>query len=80
MSWMEWTPSWGAAVRRSFVEFHYRGRMTTGVQRPGMNLALIAPSPLAGGIRTSDALPLGPAATAMRDVSTHQLSISLLLR
>ncbi|MBW3535667.1 MAG: hypothetical protein KY453_10715 [Gemmatimonadetes bacterium] len=35
-SWLEWTPSWGAALRLPEVEVRYAGRLTTGTGRPGV--------------------------------------------
>jgi hypothetical protein len=80
-SWMEWTRSWGAMLRRASFELQYRGRTTTGAGRPGVDPVFLGPTV---SVR-SDLLPPVPttnAITTLRDVSvvTHQLSISLFIR
>jgi hypothetical protein len=81
-SWMEWTQSWGATLKRTSLEFHYRGRRMTGAGRPGISPG-VGPDPIPLGIRSSATRPvLSPAPMTLRDVSvtTHQLWVSLRLR
>jgi hypothetical protein len=78
-TWMEWSPSLGAALRLSDVELRYAGRLTTGTGRPG-----IALTPQAAGAK--DALadfivaPQGPLTLQDARVATHQLSVRIPVR
>ncbi|HEX4600223.1 MAG TPA: hypothetical protein VH116_02420 [Gemmatimonadales bacterium] len=80
--WVEWTPTWGLSLRFPDLEIRYRGRVTKGTGRPGIqsvasvgfftagrDVALAG-----GGILVAPSGPL-----SLQDVSTttHQVSISL---
>lgn len=79
--WLEWTSSWGTVLRLGSIELHYRGRITTGVERPGGVsegtfpgvLADVAISRFPGPVATSTTM------SGVR-VATHQFSISLPIR
>lgn len=80
-AWVEWTPTWGLSLRFPDLEIRYRGRVTHGTGRPGVqtsfpwsgrDLAVSSGSIL---VAPSGPLTLQPVGTA-----THQISISLPLR
>jgi hypothetical protein len=80
-NWMEWTRTWGLALRRTNVILSYRGRHLTGGERPGVPNPIaipLAPGVIAG-IRP---FPVPTASPTLRDVSviTHQLSMSIAVR
>lgn len=78
--WLEWTRSWGAIFRFTEVAIHYRGRLTTGVGRPGVfEGGVIAVPDLAPGALSIAAVPL-PMTLGDVSVVTHQFSISLPIR
>lgn len=81
--WMEWTPTWGLALRTPGIEVRYRGQLTGGIHRPGL-----ARPPSTGcfgfciaGALDASILPAGPlrsgAARDLLTVSVHQISFSL---
>lgn len=78
-TWMEWSPSVGAAFRVSDVELRYAGRLTTGTGRPG-----IAPTPQATAAREALAdfilAPEGPLTLQDAMVATHQISVRIPIR
>lgn len=80
-AWVEWTPTWGLALRFPELEVRYRGRVTHGTGRPG-----VGPT---GGFRLQDGgvaaggiiiAPSGPLTLDPVSVATHQVSVSLPLR
>jgi hypothetical protein len=80
--WVEWTPTWGLGLRFSDLEIRYRGRVTKGTGRPGVQASGIVPAArdlalAAGSILVA---PSGP--FTLQEVSTtmHQISISVPLR
>jgi hypothetical protein len=76
-NWLEWTSSWGTSVRLRTIELHYRGRLTTGVERPGVAGVTF---PVAVADLVSSRLPgLGAPAPIMSGVrvASHQFWISL---
>ncbi len=78
-TWMEWSPSLGAALRLSDVELRYTARLTTGTGRPG-----IAPTAQAAAAREALAdfivAPEGPLTLQDATVATHQLSVRIPIR
>lgn len=78
-TWMEWSPSLGAALRLSDVELRYAGRLTSGTGRPG-----IALTAQAAGAREAMAdfivAPEGPLTLQDATVATHQLSVRIPIR
>lgn len=79
--WMEWTPTWGLSLRFPELEIRYRGRVTHGTGRPGVQpgggFVLEERDALAGNILVA---PSGPLTLAEVRVVTHQVSLSLPLR
>jgi hypothetical protein len=79
--WMEWTPTWGLGLRFPELEIRYRGRVTHGTGRPGVQpgggFVLGERDALAGNILVA---PSGPLTLAEVRVVTHQVSLSLPLR
>lgn len=79
--WVEWTPTWGLGLRFPDVEIRYRGYVTTGTGRPGVQGGVFAAGRdmalAGGGILVA---PSGP--VTLQDVSTttHQISVSVPLR
>jgi hypothetical protein len=75
-SWMEWTPSWGGAIRFPEFEIRYAGRWTAGTGRPGVQTFVF-------GVRDAFALstflpaPSGPLTLREADVITHRLVITM---
>lgn len=78
--WMEWTRSWGLALRRPGIEVRYSGRLTSGAGRPGVaDPVLVAPTP--GPALISSAPPAAFSTTLNKvRVTMHQLSVSLPVR
>ena len=78
-TWMEWSPSLGAALRLADVELRYAARLTTGTGRPG-----IVPTPEAAMDRAALAdfivAPQGPLTLQDATVTTHQLSLRVPVR
>jgi hypothetical protein len=79
--WVEWTPTWGLSLRFPDVEIRYRGRVTHGTGRPGVQAnVFVAGRDLAvagGGILVA---PSGPLSLQEVGITTHQISVSLPLR
>src|SRR6266536_1694280 len=80
--WVEWTPTWGLSLRFPDVEIRYRGRVTHGTGRPGVQSpnVFLAGRDLAvagGGILVA---PSGPLSLQEVGITTHQISVSLPLR
>lgn len=77
-SWMEWTRTWGFALRFSDLQIRYTGRQTTGTGRPG-----IAPQGVVFAPATADAavnfLSAPGASTSLTGVAvtTHQIAVSV---
>jgi hypothetical protein len=79
--WVEWTPTWGMSLRFPVWEVHYRGSVTNGTGRPGVQsnggFEDVA-APQAGG--TILVAPSGPLTLAGVRVMTHQVSITFPFR
>jgi len=80
--WEEWTRSWGVGIHLSRLELRYRGRLTTGAGRPGVDdLGIVVFTPF-------DAVPIGPGGFfgppplpfGQVRVTTHQISLSIPIR
>jgi hypothetical protein len=82
--WIEWTRTWGLAIRFTGVEVRYTGRSTTGVGRTGVreNSGLILAAADASSVGASNFLSAPTNATQLTGVSvfTHQISVSLPIR
>lgn len=80
-SWMEWTPSWGLALKFPELEVRYLGRLTTGTGRPGVEWTGQRGVALAEA-RTADFIvaPSGPLTLQDARVLTHQIAISVPVR
>jgi hypothetical protein len=77
-SWMEWTPSWGGAIRFPEFEIRYAGRLTTGTGRPGVqNLTFGVADALASTFLPA---PSGPLTLQETDVITHRLMVTMPIR
>jgi hypothetical protein len=79
-TWMEWTPTFGVALRLSSLDLRYTGKITTGTGRPG---TVWTPEILAGSSRSqSDFViaPNGPLTLVDSDVVTHQVSVRVPVR
>lgn len=78
-TWMEWSPSLGAALRLADVELRWASRLTTGTGRPG-----IVPTPEAAMDMAARAdfivAPQGPLTLQDAKVTTHQLSVRVPVR
>jgi hypothetical protein len=83
--WVEWTPTWGIALRRPGWEIRYRGSVTTGTGRPGVrgpgacfDLCVLNDAAAVG----SNVLvaPSGPLTLDPVSVVAHQLTLLLPLR
>ena len=81
-SWMEWTQTWGLALKFSDLQVRYNGRTTTGTGRPGItsqdNRVLFAADASAG--RNFLSAPSGPLSLTGVAVTTHQISVSVPIR
>jgi len=78
-SWMEWTPTWGAALKFPELEIRYAGRLTTGTGRPGVAWGGNAWGRLDAATNFIVA-PSGPLTLQDATVLTHQLTVSLPIR
>lgn len=80
-SWMEWTPSWGLALKFPEIEIRYLGRLTTGTGRPGVEWTGTRGAALAEA-RAADFIiaPSGPLTLQDARVLTHQVSASIPIR
>ncbi|HSG07001.1 MAG TPA: hypothetical protein VLA36_01500 [Longimicrobiales bacterium] len=78
-SWMEWSPSVGAAFRVGDVELRYAGRLTTGTGQPGI---LPTADALAARAEAGDFILAPQAPLTLQDatVMTHQLSARIPIR
>ena len=80
-NWNEWTRSWGISVRFAGADLHYRGNLTTGAGRPGLddfNGAVIEPAALSSSFTNSFAA-FGRTFGDVR-ATTHQISLSVPIR
>jgi hypothetical protein len=81
--WLEWTPTWGLSLRFPELEIRYRGRVTHGTGRPGVQPLGVFPGATrdvalaGGGILVA---PNGPLTLEDVRTTTHQISVSLPLR
>jgi hypothetical protein len=80
--WTEWTPTWGLSLRFPELEIRYRGRVTNGTGRPGVERGGVFTLADAAGVRAGGLLvaPSGPLTLDRVSVATHQVSLSLPLR
>ena len=79
--WLEWTPTWGLSLRFAEFEIRYRGRVTHGAGRPGLESSPVLwgrDVAFAGG--SILAAPTGPLNLTDVSTTTHQISLSLPLR
>jgi hypothetical protein len=78
--WLEWTPTWGLSLRFPELEIRYRGRVTHGAGRPGVQSPVFwgRDVALAGGAIL--AAPSGPLTLTDVTTATHQISLSVPLR
>ncbi len=78
-SWMEWTPSLGAALKLPEVTISYQSRLTTGTGRPGTRTEGVVFSAATPG---SDFIIAPEAPLTLRNarVLTHQVSVSIPIR
>ncbi|MEQ9398039.1 MAG: hypothetical protein RJQ04_02615 [Longimicrobiales bacterium] len=78
-SWMEWSPTVGAAYRFDDVELRYAGRVTTGTGQPGVALE---PGAVARLEAAADFIlaPSGPLTLQDARVVTHQISVRIPIR
>lgn len=51
--WNEWTRGWGASLHLADIDLQYRGRLTTGAGRPGVD-------DFGNVVFVTDAIPIGP--------------------
>jgi hypothetical protein len=80
--WNEWTRTWGAGLRLAGVDLRYRGRLTTGAGRPGVDdRGIVVLDPL-GGIPIDGNWFFGPRPLPFGGVrvTTHQISLSIPIR
>jgi hypothetical protein len=78
--WTEWTPTWGTSFRVPHLEIRYRGRVTSGTGRPGVNQSNGFPVPDALSAPGIVAAPSGPLTLDEVRVVTHQFSVSFPIR
>ena len=80
-SWIEWTPTFGAALRLPGCELRYQGQITNGTGRPGVASRFLtgdrAAPTVGGGII---AAPSGPLTLEEVTVVSHRISIAVPLR
>jgi len=79
--WLEWGPTWGLSLRFPEFEIRYRGRVTNGAGRPGLQSFPVLwgrDVAFAGG--SILAAPTGPLNLTDVSTTTHQISLSLPLR
>ncbi len=79
-AWVEWTPTWGLTLRFPDLEIRYRGRVTNGTGRPGVQAPLGWGRELAVATGSILVAPSGPLSLQPVGAATHQISISLPLR
>jgi hypothetical protein len=80
--WVEWTPTWGLSLRFPDLEIRYRGRVTKGTGRPGVQSVGFVAAGRATALAESSILvaPSGPLGLQEVSTTTHQISISVPLR
>ena len=83
-SWNEWTRSWGMSLRFPGGDLRYRGSLTTGGRRPGVDTpdGVILEDALSSS-RPGFAVPFRSFVTTTFDdvrVTVHQISLSVGLR
>ena len=83
-NWMEWTRTWGVALRFSDLELRYAGRWTTGTGRPGVfsssNVVFAPTADVAISGRNFLSAPSGATTLTPVAVATHQFSVSVPVR
>jgi hypothetical protein len=78
--WVEWTPTWGLALRFPDLEIRYSGRVTKGTGRPGVQAfgpSLLSASGAALVAGSILAAPSGPLTLQEVSTITHQISIAV---
>ena len=82
-SWVEWTRTWGLAMRFPDLELRYMGQQTTGAGRPGVvsngGVVRDVARPAAVGQNFISA-PSGATTLTGVAVTTHQFSVSIPVR
>ncbi|HEV8264743.1 MAG TPA: hypothetical protein VGQ06_07315 [Gemmatimonadales bacterium] len=78
--WLEWTPTWGLSLRFPELEIRYRGRVTHGAGRPGVQFPVSWARGFALAGNSILAAPTGPLVLTDVNTTTHQISLSLPLR
>ncbi len=80
--WVEWTPTWGLGLRFPDLEIRYRGRVTKGTGRPGVQASgfIAAGRDFALAAGSILVAPSGPLTLREVSTTTHQISISVPLR
>jgi hypothetical protein len=80
--WLEWTPTWGAALGLRDMEIRYVGWSSRGTGRPGVRrespIFAVAAADASG--RSILSPPSGPITLDAVHVTTHQLSFSIPIR
>jgi hypothetical protein len=81
-SWIEWSPTFGAAFSLGTLDVRYGLRVTTGTGRPGTSDVFFAVPAAEGSLASSDFLvaPDGPLTLQDARVVTHQISVTLPVR
>jgi hypothetical protein len=81
-SWSEWTPTWGLTLGFPTLELRYRGSVTHGTGRPGVNNNQVFRGAIDVALQSSNILvaPSGPLTLDKVRVLSHQISLSLPLR
>ena len=78
--WIEWTPTWGAALTFPDLEIRYAGRLTTGTGEPTMRWTGAIESLRDSPVNSFVVAPAGPPTLQQSRVTTHQITIALPLR
>ena len=85
--WVEWTPTWGIALRRPDWEIRYRGSVTTGTGRPGVggpggcfDICVLDGAAVGAGGSNLLVAPSGPLTLDPVSVVSHQLTLLVPLR
>jgi hypothetical protein len=81
-NWNEWTRSWGVSVRFAGADLHYRGNLTTGAGRPGLdalNGGIVDPVALTSSSSFRSFAAFGRTFGDVR-ATTHQISLSVPIR
>ena len=78
--WNEWTRSWGVSYRFAGAALQYRGNLTTGASRPGIDAGnVFFPPTVDSRPGFASTVPFGPTFAGVR-TTTHQISFSVPIR